>query len=116
MSEMASIKMTKSEGKQTSKSKRQIFYGTFIHSRSLTELEVRSDMYVFVDEEGVIVRIVGSGAEDKGMDEVLEELGWSGGEYEFHEGDARKDGGNSFYFPGFVGMFFLFEREREGGV
>ncbi|QSZ36449.1 hypothetical protein DSL72_006328 [Monilinia vaccinii-corymbosi] len=85
--------------------KRQVFAGTFVHSKSLTELEILHDTCVYVDEDGVIVKI--TTACGKGKDDVMAsmgELGWDTKEVECVVFDARSDEGvgESFFFPGFV--------------
>ncbi|KAM0132926.1 hypothetical protein ACHAP3_006215 [Botrytis cinerea] len=95
--------------------KRQVFHGTFIHCKTLTELEILHDTYVFVDEYGVIVKIlsgdgVGAGG-PKDLREHVGELGWDtdvDGEGEAFEyvGSSKdehgKHGEERFFFPGFI--------------
>ncbi|KAI9645264.1 hypothetical protein NHQ30_005999 [Ciborinia camelliae] len=62
--------------------KRQIFAGTFIHSQSLTELEISHHTYVYVDEHGVIVKITKNHGSDR-VGEYVEELGWDSNEIDW---------------------------------
>lgn len=85
--------------------KRKVFTGTFIQSKNLTELEIWRDTCVCVDEHGVIVKI----AEVRGEQDVLEcvgELDWDREEVVF-EG-SNEGVGERFFFPGFIGMVFIF--------
>jgi guanine deaminase len=81
--------------------RRQVFLGTFIHSRSRTELEYLHDSAVCVDEHGVIVKVErgecgGSGGAISSR--LLESLGWSEG-----EADVVHCREGEFFFPGFIG-------------
>ncbi|CAD6447719.1 1f9bf466-2ae9-48bf-ab4d-3cc13518b099 [Sclerotinia trifoliorum] len=120
---MSSSSMTLPQ-KQQKILKRQIFHGTFIHCRNLTDLEIRHDTYVFVDEGGVIVRIVRKGRDgddgvkgDKGklgwedVKEDVEELGWdrdgdgdmgTDNDYGIEYLSSLQDGEQRFFFPGFI--------------
>ncbi|KAF7905793.1 hypothetical protein EAF00_000072 [Botryotinia globosa] len=93
--------------------KRQVFHGTFVHCKNLTDLEILHDTYVFVDEHGVIVKILsGDGTGDaRDLREDVGELGWHtdvDDEREiFGYVDSSKDehgahGEERFFFPGFV--------------
>ncbi|ESZ94192.1 guanine deaminase [Sclerotinia borealis F-4128] len=81
--------MSKSNEKTTNtpRSRRQVFTGTFIHSKNLTELEILHNTYVYVDEYGVIVRITSSDLEGRegreGMQEDMKELGWDREDVEY---------------------------------
>ncbi|KFH44574.1 guanine deaminase-like protein [Hapsidospora chrysogenum ATCC 11550] len=89
--------------------RRQVFLGTFIHSRSRTELEYLHDSAVCVDEHGVIVKVErggcggsgsgsGSGSGDTtSSSRLLQSLGWSEGEVDVV---ACREG--EFFFPGFI--------------
>lgn len=79
--------------------RRQLFTGTFVHSKSRTELEYLHDAVVAVDEKGVVVSI-DQGCENVKIraDKLRTSLGWDDEEVDFH---AYKDG--HFFFPGFIG-------------
>lgn len=82
--------------------RRQVFVGTFVHSKSRTELDYLHDSVVCVDEHGVIVKVErGCGAE--ATTALLESLGWPEAEVDVV---ACKEG--QFFFPGFIGTFFFF--------
>ncbi|APA07371.1 hypothetical protein SS1G_13052 [Sclerotinia sclerotiorum 1980 UF-70] len=101
--------------------KRQIFHGTFIHCRNLTELQIWNYTYVFVDEKGVIVRIVRRGRDGDdgvvglrenegkgklGWEEVrgdVEELGWDGDGDGDGDGDLGRDGDYGIEFLSSLG-------------
>lgn len=76
-----------------------VYLGTFIHCKSLEEVEILHDAAIFVDQEGKIVGI------EKGIKDVEEalkfayKLGW-----ETEDVIARACGREQFFFPGFVGM------------
>lgn len=107
---------------EKSSTKRQVFHGTFVHCKTLTDLEILHDTYVFVDEHGVIVKILsGDGTGDaRDLREDVGELGWdtdADDEKEIFEyvGSSKDEHGEHgeerFFFPGFIGMFlscFLF--------
>ena len=80
--------------------RRQVFLGTFIHSKSRTELDYLHDSAVCVDEHGVIVKVErGCGVET--VTPLLESLGWSEAEVDVV---TCKEG--QFFFPGFIGTIF----------
>jgi guanine deaminase len=78
--------------------KRTVYAGTFIHSKSLAELEILEKGVIGVDEKGKIA-FVEQGVEDLGK--VIQEKGWDGTSVVF-----AKEG--QFFFPGFIGKFFPF--------
>jgi len=81
--------------------KRTLFLGTFIHSKSLNELEYLHDTAICVDKRGVIVGIE-KGVDEKKAEEILfAKLGWKRDDVEVK---VARDG--EFYFPGFIGIFF----------
>ena len=77
---------------------RTIYYGTFIHNISLTELEILENAAIGVDENGNIAFVEKNRTEVADLDRVVEERGWA--EYDVVRGDG---GGCRFWFPGFVG-------------
>ncbi|TGO86543.1 hypothetical protein BPOR_0294g00050 [Botrytis porri] len=93
--------------------KRQVFHGTFVHCKTLTDLEILHDTYVFVDEHGVIVKILsGDGTGDaRDLREDVRELGWDTDvndereifEYVNSSEDQHgQHGEERFFFPGFI--------------
>jgi guanine deaminase len=82
--------------------KKGLFLGSFVHCKSLDELETLHDAAVFVNENGAIVTI------EQGMDlqqaeeTVVPKLGWSKEEYVVTE--SKK---GEFFFPGFIGKFLI---------
>lgn len=78
--------------------RKQVFFGTFISSKSPQQLEYLYETAIFVDDKGRIAKI------DKGCKTVqdakgvLSNLSWRFDEVDFH---LPKPG--QFYFPGFVG-------------
>ena len=77
-----------------------VYYGTFIHSVSLTELEVLANTLVGVDETGVI-RFVEKDVEKANVNDVRERHQAREWEVVSMAGD-----GSEFWFPGFVGEFW----------
>lgn len=77
----------------TAPQRRKIFYGSFIHSKSRTELEYLHKTHVFVDEHGKIVKI-----DDGVLTRAWEAVGW-----EEHEVDVVVAEEGEFFFPGFIG-------------
>jgi guanine deaminase len=78
-----------------------VYLGTFIHCKSLTEIEILHDAAVFVNEQGKIVAIE---RDIKDVDAALShaaKLGW-----DTQEVIARACGREQFYFPGFIGTPF----------
>jgi hypothetical protein len=77
-----------------------LFLGSFIHSKSLDELEYLHDAAVFVDEKGTIVAIEQACDQKKAEETVFPKLGWESGDVSVR---AAKEG--EFFFPGFIGLF-----------
>lgn len=78
--------------------RRQIFYGTFIHSKSRTELEYLHKTHVFVDEHGKIVKIKKFDSEEQDLSKVWEVVGWKEDEVDVIVAEEGQ-----FFFPGFIG-------------
>ena len=80
-------------------SKPAVYLGTFVHCKSLTELEILHDAAVFVSVSGKIVAI------EKAVEDVdtalnyATNLGW-----DTQDVIARACGREQFFFPGFIGM------------
>jgi guanine deaminase len=79
--------------------KRALYMGTFIHSKSLAEMEYLHDSIVAVDENGKIAAIKSG---KTGKDALLAELGWIE-----EDVDIKACGKEQFFFPGFIGMIAL---------
>jgi hypothetical protein len=79
---------------------RSLFLGTFVHSKSLDELEYLKEAAVCVDEKGVIVAIEQDCDQNKAEQSLYPKLGWSHGDVTVQ---TAKEGG--FFFPGFIGEF-----------
>jgi len=77
---------------------KSLFLGSFIHSRSLDELEYLHDSAICVDENGVIVAIEKDCDLKKAEETLLPKLGWSTGDVTVK---TAKPG--QFFFPGFIG-------------
>jgi guanine deaminase len=85
---------------------KSLFLGSFIHSKSLDELEYLHDSAVCVDEHGTIVAVEkGCGLNDAEK-KVFPKLGWSAGDVTVK---TAKPG--QFFFPGFIGSLFPGLRE-----
>jgi guanine deaminase len=80
-------------------SKPAVYLGTFIHSKSLTEIDVLHDAAIFVDEQGEIVAIEKDIKDVDGALSICPKLGW-----ETEEVTARACGREQFFFPGFIGL------------
>jgi guanine deaminase len=79
-------------------SENTLFLGSFIHSKSLDELEYLHDSAVCVDKNGVIVAVE-KGCDFKKAEEALfPKLGWSAGDV-----TVRTTKPGQFFFPGFIG-------------
>uniref|UniRef100_A0A8H7ND61 Amidohydrolase-related domain-containing protein n=1 Tax=Bionectria ochroleuca TaxID=29856 RepID=A0A8H7ND61_BIOOC len=74
---------------------RQVFLGTFVHSKSRAELEYMHNTAIYVDEHGVIVKVQTSGSDT--AEETLEDLGWDAASVDRH---VSTDG--QFFFPGLI--------------
>ncbi|KUI54961.1 putative guanine deaminase [Cytospora mali] len=75
----------------------QVFIGTFVHSKSLDELEYLHNTAVFVDgSTGKIVAVEREGDHSGRLDETFNKLGWSPAEA------SNKNGDVNFFFPGFI--------------
>lgn len=114
--------------------RRTVYAGTFLHLSSRTELCVREDSILGVDEEGKIEFIRekkadgSAGLTNEWIDEEVERQGWGrrsedGNEEEEsltaegeggREGEKKRGwvlvraGKGEWWFPGFVGKFFFF--------
>lgn len=77
---------------------RLLFLGSFIHSKSLEELEFSHDTAICVDEKGVIVAIESGFDQNKAEEVLFPKLGWTKGEVAVK---VAKPG--QFFFPGFIG-------------
>ena len=80
--------------------KKSLLLGSFVHSKSLTELEFLHDTALCVDEIGVIVAIEQKCDQKKAEETLLPKLGWSIGEV-----SVRTAKPGQFFFPGFIGSF-----------
>ena len=77
---------------------RSLFLGSFIHSKSLEELEYLHDTAVCVDEKGVIVAIEPGYDQVKAEEVLFSKLGWTKSDVTVK---VAKPG--QFFFPGFIG-------------
>ena len=75
-----------------------VFLGTFIHSKSLDELEFWHDTAVFVGDKGAIVAIEPECDQSQAEEVLFPKLGWTKGKVSVN---VAKPG--QFYFPGFIG-------------
>lgn len=82
---------------------RSVFLGTFVHSKSLEELEFLHDTAVFVDEKGTIVAIeqLEQGSYPGTEAGFFSKLGWMKDPVTVI---TAKPG--QFFFPGFIGLSF----------
>jgi len=81
---------------------KSLFLGSFIHSKSLEELEFLHDTAVCVDDKGVVAAIeqIGKGLDQKKAEEsIYPRLGWSVGDVSVHIAQPGQ-----FFFPGFIGL------------
>ncbi|GAA5935361.1 hypothetical protein JCM1841_001934, partial [Sporobolomyces salmonicolor] len=74
----------------------RVFYGTAIHSRSLTEIEFLRDALIAVDEHGII-RLVEEGVQEDEVEQRFEAIGWKKVEVEL----VRMKKGE-FLIPGLI--------------
>lgn len=82
-----------------SSSQKTLFLGSFVHCKSLGELEFLHDSAVCVDEKGIIVAFE-KGCDQKKVEEtVYPKLGWTAGEV-----TVRTSQPGQFFFPGFIGL------------
>lgn len=79
--------------------KNTVFYGTFIHSKSLDELEYLHNTAVFVDKEGKIVAVERECDLTTALTIKVSELGWNPDVAI----EAPREG--QFFFPGLIGEF-----------
>lgn len=90
---MAPSRLDKAKGRN------QVFFGTFVHSKTLGELEYLHNAAVYVDASGKIVAIETNCSQQKAAETLYAGLGWSLDSVAVTVArDARQ-----FYFPGFVG-------------
>lgn len=77
-----------------------IYFGPFVHSTSLAELEICENGAIGVDEKGVIAFVERDVAYD-GVDEIKRRnQGW-------RDAGVVSVEGNGFFFPGFIGEWFV---------
>jgi len=81
---------------------RSLYLGTFIHSKSLEELEFLHNSGIFVSENGKIVAIEPDCDQVKAEEVIFPTLGWSRGEVFVRVAKAGQ-----FFFPGFIGLYSL---------
>lgn len=80
---------------------RQLFLGTFIHSKTADALEYLEDTAVAVDATGVIVAVErGCGSEEQAKRQLYPRLGWTAAADEVVVVHAAGPG--RFFFPGFI--------------
>ncbi|KAI3329414.1 guanine deaminase [Xylariaceae sp. AK1471] len=78
--------------------KNQVFFGTFIHSKSLNELEYVHNAAICVDATGKIVAVEPDCNQQKAVETLYVRLGWGLDNVAITVArDARQ-----FYFPGFI--------------
>lgn len=94
---MASSGLDKGKGK--GKGRDQVFFGTFVHSKNLGELEYLHNAAVCVDASGKIVAIEANCSQQKAAETLYARLGWSLNSVAV----TVTRSGRQFYFPGFVG-------------
>lgn len=82
---------------------KSLFLGSFVHSRSLDELEFWHDAAVCVSADGAIVAIERGCDLQKAEEIVFPRLGWPS-----EEVSVTRAQPGQFFFPGFVGWLFLF--------
>lgn len=80
----------------TSKSTKRAFYGTLVHSLSLTEIEYLEDALLGVDERGTIAFLEKSVQQDQ-VDARLQAHGWAAGEVQVIEMQRGE-----FLMPGYA--------------
>jgi hypothetical protein len=74
--------------------------GTFIHCKTLDELEFWHKTAVCVDEKGVIVAVEKDCDQKKAEETVFPKLGWSSKDVSIRIATEHQ-----FFFPGFIGLF-----------
>jgi guanine deaminase len=77
---------------------KSLFLGSFIHSKSLDELEFLHETAVCVDDKGVIVAIEKACDQKKTEETLFPKLGWAVGEVSVRIAEPGQ-----FFFPGFIG-------------
>lgn len=82
---------------------KSLFLGSFIHSKSLDELEYLHDSAVCVDEKGTIVAIETEYDLKRAEKMLFPHLGWSAEDVTIKTAKAGQ-----FFFPGFIGDLPLF--------
>ncbi|KAJ8120104.1 hypothetical protein O1611_g10451 [Lasiodiplodia mahajangana] len=85
------------------KAKNQVFFGTFIHSKTLGELEYLHNAAVCVDASGKIVAIETNCNQQKAVETLYAGLGWS---LDSVAVTVARDA-QQFFFPGFIGRSHL---------
>ena len=73
-----------------------IYFGAFVHSKTLKELEICEKGAIGVDETGII-RFVERGVE--AVEDVMKRY------EDWRDAKVQRIGGEGFFFPGFIGMW-----------
>jgi guanine deaminase len=89
--------MTDSRAVVQSTAKYSVYLGTFIHSKSLGEVEILHDNAIYVNEQGRIV-VIAKGVDDDSVRSHLSRLGWPQGSVVVRACEKEQ-----FFFPGFIG-------------
>lgn len=78
--------------------RKQLFLGTFVHSKTLAELEYLDGAAVCVNESGTIIAVERDCDAAKAINTLLPSLGWREDEV-----DIVSTAKGQFFFPGFIG-------------
>jgi guanine deaminase len=78
-----------------------VFFGTFVHSKSLGELEYVHNAAICVDAAGKIVAVEPNCGQQKAVETLYARLGWGLDNVAITV--ARNE--RQFYFPGFIGKY-----------
>lgn len=79
-------------------SRRQVYVGSFVHSKTEQELETLHNAALAVDEQGKIKAITKGDTVKAALDSLLQETGWSSEDVEVTQTEEGQ-----FFFPGFIG-------------
>ena len=80
---------------------KSIYIGPFVHSKSLSELEIQEHGAIGVDEDGII-RFVERNLHDGSLSNLIQQKGddWT-------DAQIVEINGSGFFFPGFIGAIGL---------
>lgn len=86
-------------------SRRHVYVGSFVHSKTEQEIETLQNAAIAVDEHGKIQAVTKGETRKAALDSLLQETRWSSQDVDVTQAEEGQ-----FFFPGFIG-----KRHSRGG-